>query len=277
MAHLLTIDVEDGRRSPAPDHQLDAALEPMLDLLAEAHASATFFVVGEDAAKVRRSVQRIVREGHGVACHGLHHSRVDAMGADRFRRDLRAARSLIEDVAQTPCRGFRAPWFSAAADLAWFFGVLAEEGLTYDSSLWQPLGTAGAPQRHASGVIEVPIPFCSVFGARVGILGGLGLRLLPPALIARALGRCVAVRQPACFYLHPYEWAPWRTRACRCPCAPCAGASASTAPCRACADWPAATSSCRSRSGCRPEATAPLSETAAVLPGNTALAQHPRS
>jgi peptidoglycan/xylan/chitin deacetylase (PgdA/CDA1 family) len=210
MPDFLTIDVEDRHRTtgnfkPMPEGGLAAAMERLLDLLAETKTSATFFVLGADAEKVRAPLKRCIREGHEVACHGMQHRRVDSLDPEAFRRDLRTALAVIQSMTGVPCRGYRAPWFSVREEMTWFFDVLAEEGVQYDSSLWMPVGQKAPAFR---GVAEVPIRFAPMGPARIGILGGLSLRLLPAFMIARLFHRCATAGQSACVYLHPYDWTP---------------------------------------------------------------------
>lgn len=83
----------------------------VLDLLAEAGAAATFFVIGrkltgEGAAIVRRAHAA----GHAIACHSFAHDRLFALrGPRRVRADLEQALSVIEDVTGTRTTLFRPP------------------------------------------------------------------------------------------------------------------------------------------------------------------------
>lgn len=211
MQHLLTIDVEQpdsalGRGQAAAGTDLAAALSVALDVLAAHAAHATFFVLAGDAAGMRRLLRRCVAEGHEVASHGASHRRVDAIGAHAFREDVKQSLSLIEDLVQQPCKGYRAPWFSAPPGADWYFPVLAELGVVYDSSLRIPLRDPIPAPAETAGVIEVPIPVLDWGAVRAGVLGGLALRLLPCAVIRALFARCAAAGRPACLYLHPYEW-----------------------------------------------------------------------
>lgn len=209
--HFLTVDVEDWRRglglSPAPgDILLANALERFLDALAGTGARATFFVLGEDAPGLRAALRRAAAGGHEVACHGMRHRRADCMTPEGFRRDVRDARALIEDLSGVACRGYRAPWFSLAPGSPWAFRVLAEEGYAWDASLRLPLGSGTPEAVRAAGLAEASVPLVSLGGRRVGVLGGFALRLLPQPVIGRLLRSCEAAGRPACLYLHPYEW-----------------------------------------------------------------------
>lgn len=218
MQHLLTIDVEAAHRGitppdpPAPtDRQLPGALHALLDMLADTGASATFFVLGADVNPLRAVLPRCRAEGHEVACHGMQHRRADRLSATAFRADLRDAIHALEDVVQAPCRGYRAPWFSPPAEAPWYADALCTAGLRYDASPRQPVESRLAGQQR-NGLILVPVPLLKIGALRIGALGGLALRLAPRAYSLHLIRRCERFRQPACLYLHPYEWYGTRER-----------------------------------------------------------------
>lgn len=213
MKHLLTVDVEASFRgmkpsdaaSAASDPGLVPALDALLDLLAIVRARATFFVLGDDAGTLAGLLPRCVAAGHEVACHGMRHTRVDSLGPDGFRGDLRRAVAAIEETAGARCIGYRAPWFSAPAQAPWFFDILREEGMRYDASLRLPVEMRMAGTARA-GIRLLPVPLLKFGAARIGAVGGLALRILPRIVVSRMVARCETYGQPACVYLHPYEW-----------------------------------------------------------------------
>ena len=83
----------------------------VLDLLDEASAKATFFVVGRKLDDARKKIARdAVSRGHALACHSFSHHRLYALRSEKFVRDdvTRALRS-IEDAVSTPTKLFRPP------------------------------------------------------------------------------------------------------------------------------------------------------------------------
>ena len=74
----------------------------LLDLLNEQGAKATFFVLGEAAARFPELVRRIRAEGHGIGVHGLRHRTMALQSAHEIAADLLAARALIEAASPTP-------------------------------------------------------------------------------------------------------------------------------------------------------------------------------
>lgn len=92
----------------------------LLDVLAEHNARATFFVVGENAARFPSLMRRIVSDGHAVGIHGLRHETMVLHSTKRAAADLHAARRIIVDAAgfadPAAVRLFRPPYgFKTAA------------------------------------------------------------------------------------------------------------------------------------------------------------------
>lgn len=214
MEHYLTIDVEAWHRgvgssaSAAHDGQLCGALEAVMAAMEKVGAHATFFVLVADAESVRSALRAAVRAGHEIACHGRDHIRMSAIPRGDLRATLRDARQCIEDSAGVPCRGFRAPYFSIAPDMSQVFDAIAAAGFGYDASLRLPLGTPIECFRERYGLREVPVPVVPCALGAIGVLGGLALRILPFGQIRRMVAKCERQGQPACLYLHPYEWYP---------------------------------------------------------------------
>ena len=95
----------------------DACLEKFLDVLDEAGARATFFVVGEQVERDPGRLREIVARGHEAAVHCYRHRNHLRLTPGRTVSDMRRARALIEDVSGRPIRFFRPPYgvFNAAS------------------------------------------------------------------------------------------------------------------------------------------------------------------
>lgn len=205
------------------DSRLDATTAHLLDACDEHESVATFFVLGWVAERRPELVRRILDRGHEIACHGHGHELVYELGRDRFRQDLRRARSAIEDATGVAVLGYRAPSFSITARSIWAFQILAEEGFLYDSSVF--------PIRHprygmpdfptlplrldlGAGVSirEFPLTTWDIGPVRVPLAGGAYLRFLPPSLFRWAYGRMVDAGRPTVLYLHPWELDPEQPR-----------------------------------------------------------------
>ena len=233
--NALTIDVEDyyhvsafdgpGKRDRwgAFESRVSASTDRLLDVLDRVGVKATFFVLGWVAERHPDLVRRIARAGHELASHGFFHQLVYDLTPEAFRDDLRRAQDAISRACGVEVKGYRAPSFSITGRSLWALDVLAEEGYTFDSSIYpirrDRYGMPGAPRfvheivRPAGRLIEVPPSTVRFAGATVPVLGGGYFRLYPFAWTERALldlnGR---ERQPAVVYLHPWEVDPGQPR-----------------------------------------------------------------
>src|SRR4029453_3709505 len=70
----------------------------VLDLFAEHHVRATFFVLGWIAERYPGVIQRMVRGGHEGASHGYDHTRATALDRDAFRQDVVRTKGILEDA-----------------------------------------------------------------------------------------------------------------------------------------------------------------------------------
>ncbi len=220
--HALAPWVPEGARVSWP-LRLTQPLERLLLLLAEAGVRATFFVLGEVAARAPELVRAIVAAGHELACHGHAHRPLWRETPATFRADITRAKALLEDAAGVMVRGYRAPSFSLRPEHAWAMEVLGEVGFAYSSSRHAVPGRTRVgrePRRvvRIRGLLEIPVP------TRLGLpfAGGAWMRLWPEALWRRLVrGFRPRPERPLVAYLHPWELdpaqprlpgLPWRTR-----------------------------------------------------------------
>jgi peptidoglycan-N-acetylglucosamine deacetylase len=131
-AHLLTSGCV--RRGPAGrraialtfDDGPDAVwTERILDILADKQARASFFLVGERAARVPDTVRRIAASGHEVASHGWSHRSLWLCSPGRTADEIGRAHHLLESLSGRPPRHFRPPWGMVNAAM---FGALRCQG-----------------------------------------------------------------------------------------------------------------------------------------------------
>jgi len=239
--NAMTIDVEDYFHVEAFSKQVgrdrwdgyplrvESSTLRLLDLLDRHDVKATFFVLGWVARKAPRLVAEIARRGHEIGCHSFWHRLVYNLTADEFRADLREATSTIEDAAQTSLRGYRAPTYSITRQSLWALEVLAEEGYTFDSSIF-PLRHdlygypefvrfpvrircgADARMSSTSTIAEFPASTVKVFGKNLPGPGGGYLRIFPLRYALWALKRIAGEGKPATVYLHPWEIDPEQPR-----------------------------------------------------------------
>src|SRR5262245_45773947 len=118
--NAMTVDVEDYFQVSAFEGRIDAAdwermpvrveanTMRVLELFGRHDVHATFFTLGWVAERFPSLVRRIVDSGHEVASHGFDHTRVIHQDATQFRADVIRTKKLLEDVAGTAVRGYRA-------------------------------------------------------------------------------------------------------------------------------------------------------------------------
>lgn len=196
----------------------------LLEALARAETTATFFVVGQVARHDPGLVREIAAAGHEVASHGWDHRRVLAMTPDEFRADIRQSKAALEDAIDTAVVGYRAPTFSIVTRTAWALDVLAESGMEYDSSIYpvrhDRYGVPAAPRApfiahgERETILELPPATLRIRGVNLPMGGGGYFRLFPLWLMKRALRQTAADCRPAVatLYFHPWEFDPDQDR-----------------------------------------------------------------
>jgi len=152
----LTVDVEEWYHTclvpdyvhpedrPLLPEELDWLLPELLEMLAGARCSATFFVLGEVAERLPRRIREIAAAGHEVASHGYLHLRACERSLRSFQSDVERSKEILEDVTGEPVLGFRAPEWSLRTLGNARLPIVAEAGFLYDSSL-NPCLFAGRP------------------------------------------------------------------------------------------------------------------------------------
>jgi polysaccharide deacetylase family protein (PEP-CTERM system associated) len=225
IANALTVDVEDYFQvSALAPHiarsswdripcRVERNVERILELLADASAQATFFTLGWVAERHPQLVRRIVGAGHELASHGYAHLRITEQTPTAFAQDIRRAKRLLEDLAGTEVKGYRAPSFSVGKHTLWAFDKIAEAGYQYSSSVYPVrhdlYGMPEAPRfpyRPRRGILEIPVSTARVLNRNLPAGGGGYFRLLPYALSRALIRRVNGIdRRPSVFYFHPWE------------------------------------------------------------------------
>jgi peptidoglycan-N-acetylglucosamine deacetylase len=212
-AITFTLDVEDYT-APGNEPRAVATTREIVAFLAERNVRGTFFVVGDFAEEQPGLVKEIAAAGHEVALHGYHHAPLTETDPATFRREVGAARAFVEQLAGQAVVGYRAPTFSLVESTAWATDVLPELGFRYSSSvlparssLYGYPGRPRTPSRWPSGLVELPCPIISVGPIANPYLGGVFLRLLPPAASRYGLARAHP-DEMLWAYCHPYDFDP---------------------------------------------------------------------
>lgn len=234
--HVMTVDVEDyfmveafagsvERNSWAQrSSRVVANTQRILELFGRYGVKATFFFVGWIAEKFPELVREVQEQGHEIGCHSYWHRTVYSLTPEEFRADTRAAVEAIESAAGVKVEGYRAPSWSITRDCRWALDVLAEEGFTYDSSIYPIVhdlyGVPGARRfpyeiRCGNGRVlrEYPPATIRLLGQNLPGAGGGYLRILPLSytrwvfrVFERSYGEKVVV------YIHPWEVDPDQPR-----------------------------------------------------------------
>jgi len=232
-ANAFTIDVEDYFQVEAffdsidrknwSDYQprVEANVDRILAILADAGARATFFTLGWVAERHPRVVRSIVDMGHELASHGSDHYRADGQTRAEFVADVRRAKTVLEDLGGCEVKGYRAPSFSVSRRNLWVMEALAEAGYRYSSSTYPIVhDNYGIPEGprfpfhplRDHEFMEIPVTSVRVFGRNWPCGGGGYFRLMPYALSRMALARVNREGKPCVFYVHPWELDPEQPR-----------------------------------------------------------------
>ena len=195
----------------------------LLDLLARTGTQGTFFVLGWTARRHPHLVRRIVTAGHEIASHGFDHELVYNQSPEDFRRDVRRARSLLQDQSGQQVIGYRAPSYTIVKRTGWALSVLAEEGHLYDSSIFpiprRRYGMPRAPRwphrrilEGGASIAEFPLPTVPLGPLRLPVTGGAYLRLLPFGFQRWAVRRILRQNRGFVLTIHPWEMDPGQPR-----------------------------------------------------------------
>jgi len=235
MRHAISIDVEDYFHVAAFQDivaaddwagipsRVQANTEKVLEIMADAGVTGTFFVLGWAAERYPSLVKAITAAGHEVACHGYSHRQIYNQSRADFREETRRAKAILEDQSGTLVTGYRAATFSITKKTLWALDELAEAGFDYDSSIFpirhDNYGLAEAPVEphmitgpEGGTLAEFPISVLQMGGMKLPIAGGGYFRLFPYPVTRWGLNRIATSGRPTVFYLHPWEVDPEQPR-----------------------------------------------------------------
>ncbi len=170
----------------------------ILDILKQNNVHATFFCTGNFAEQAPEVMQRIIEEGHEVACHGVDHWQPK-------ETDVARSKEIIEQVTRQRINGYRQPRMFPVSDEA-----IRDAGYTYNSSL----NPAFIPGRYMhlsaprtwfmkEGVMQIP---ASVTPWLRFPLFWLSLHNLPEALYHWLVRRTLKHDGYFVTYFHPWEF-----------------------------------------------------------------------
>ena len=232
--NAMTIDVEDYFQVSAFEryieksqwdnipHRVEKNTNRILDILDEHNVHATFFTLGWVAERYPQIINRIVNEGHELACHGYEHIRVTEQTPEQFRLDVVKTKKILEDLGGKEIKGYRAASYSIGANNLWAHDVLFEEGFEYSSSVYPVkhdlYGMPDAPRYmyeplNNSDFKEIPITTIEFFNKNIPCGGG-GFFRFYPYFCSKLAYRYINKKemQPGIFYFHPWEIDPEQPR-----------------------------------------------------------------
>jgi polysaccharide deacetylase family protein (PEP-CTERM system associated) len=232
ISNALTVDVEDYFQVSAFSPYIARAewdrmpcrvernIDTVLALLAESGSQATFFTLGWIAERYPGLVRRIVACGHEVASHGYAHQRATDQAPAEFLEDIRAAKSLLENLAGVEVKGYRAPSFSVGPGNPWAFDCITDAGYRYSSSVYpirhDHYGVPHAPRfpyRPRERLLEIPVTTARFLKMNLPAGGGGYFRLMPYAVSSALIRRVNKTEgRAAVFYFHPWELDPGQPR-----------------------------------------------------------------
>lgn len=232
----LSVDVEEAFHASAFEKEIDphdwetleqrtpANTARLLELFAAENVRGTFFVLGWVAERHPELVRQIHAAGHEIACHGYGHRLIYNLSPARFREDVSKSKKLLEDQIGEAVQGFRAPSYSIIGSSLWALDILADQGFSYDSSIFpirhDRYGIPNAPRfpyrvRTPGGATLIELPPSSLRIARwnLPVAGGGYFRLYPLPMTMGALWWMNHVEsQPGFVYVHPWEIDPDQPR-----------------------------------------------------------------
>jgi peptidoglycan-N-acetylglucosamine deacetylase len=152
------------------------ALRPLVRLLGEFAARASFACIGQWVCAYSDEHRRLVDAGHEIVNHtqthpnlyhadydyareeGLSHEYFNRIGLAGRRREIERGHAQISEVLGVEPTGFRTPHFGAL-HVDDIYGILAEIGYRFSSSTM--VSRAGPmPYRTGEGIWEIPVSPC---------------------------------------------------------------------------------------------------------------------
>jgi peptidoglycan/xylan/chitin deacetylase (PgdA/CDA1 family) len=204
-----------------PTGELVEPTRQVLALFDRLGARGTFFILGEVAHFYPELVREIDARGHEIGCHGYHHTDIDLLGPEGFRRQLGAAVETLAPLSSRPVRGYRAPNLLVRD---WMIPILREHGFRYDVSVCTSRGLLGKDFGHPhvainpyrfhdsfsrpapdGDLVEIPHPTFPLL--RLPAATGILTRVAGRAWTLIALRRALASGDVQ-YYFHPYELGP---------------------------------------------------------------------
>jgi peptidoglycan/xylan/chitin deacetylase (PgdA/CDA1 family) len=109
----------------------EVGMPRLLDLLTSRGLPSTWFIPGHSIETFPRQVERVMKSGAEIGCHGYSHENPVAMTEQQERDVLAKSVELIVGLTGRRPRGYVAPWWEMSKHTA---RLLIDEGFRYDNS-----------------------------------------------------------------------------------------------------------------------------------------------
>ena len=176
---------------------VEHGLPALLDLLGALEVPATFFTTGDVATRYPRAVERLVSEGHELACHGMTHTAFTSLSRTEAEHEITESAAILRRFA--PVTSFRAPYLRFPDA---YVSILERSGFDLDSSQAR-YKLAYYRQRPRTTLKRIPASVTSSV-----------LRL--PSSVRRAY--LAALSAPVVLFVHPWEFVDLRNEKLRLDC-----------------------------------------------------------
>jgi polysaccharide deacetylase family protein (PEP-CTERM system associated) len=219
---VLGVDVEDWYHAEYiqslkinKNYSMLDGLDNIIEIFNELKVKATFFCVAELAHILKKTLQKLHKDGNEIASHGQKHIRPLILNQKQFLNEIIKSKEILEKIISKKVIGFRAPCFSLNRD---YFNLLRENNYTYDSSkinfnkhpLYGNLELNDFNQINKyvyekDNFMEFEIPTTSIFKFNIPFSGGGYIRLLNLRLLKKIIIEMEIKKNPIFFYFHPFE------------------------------------------------------------------------
>ncbi len=225
--NILTFDVEDwfhildnqstkGAAEWNNYHsRIDINMNKIFDFLEQHNLKATFFCLGWISKKHPHIIKKINERGFEIGSHTTYHQLIFEQTPKEFKKDLDYSIKLISDLTGKEVRCFRAPGFSIKYENLWAFEIIAEQGITIDSSVFPAIrGHGGMPKFNKSKpfiidykrfkIKEFPMNTIKILNNDFVFTGGGYFRFFPYWFIKKHTANSKYIMT----YFHPRDFDP---------------------------------------------------------------------
>lgn len=225
--NILTFDIEEwglakigGYGSSEKYAEYDTYLNQILNKLDEDGCKGTFFCTGPMAEYFPPIVKLIASRGHEIGCHSYYHTWMNKLSMSVAKEDTHKSVDLLEQCLGEKIYSYRAPAFSIGESNLWMLEILAENGITRDSSIFPTTRDLGGfpnfesqcpclIQYNGVKLEEYPIPMATLCGRKIAYSGGGYFRLFPLEYVKREINKT----NYAMTYFHIGDLVPERSKA----------------------------------------------------------------